>query len=246
MAGASGGEGLSQGTRPVLLTVESGVARVTLNRPERRNALSIPLLTALRAALQQVRDSADVGVLLLSGAGGAFCAGADLKEFADISDEAEAVRLRTLRSRLVEEVLTGLLSLDRPTLAVVAGPAVGGGWALAMACDLCWAAPDATFRLPEVEVGIPLAATAARRLAALVGPVRAAEMVLGAAPYTGQELAALGCVNRVLPAPELEQAAFRFAAGLAARDRRAAALAVTAIRSASSGERVVRSDLLWS
>lgn len=228
MAGPGGGGTVSL----VLLSVREGVADLRLNRPDRRNALTIELLRELRGDLAVIGDDPDVRAVVLSGEGEAFCAGADL---AEIPAGAPA-RLGLARVRLVAEVLRRIRELEQPTLAAVHGPAVGAGWGLALACDLCFAASGATFRLPEVAKGFRLPEPLAARLVEVAGPIRAAEVMFGGESYPAGQALAAGWVTRVLPGPaELAAEAWRFAAGLAARPRRAVATAKQALRPALGG-----------
>jgi 2-(1,2-epoxy-1,2-dihydrophenyl)acetyl-CoA isomerase len=161
----------------VLRADREGVAELRLNRPENRNALSTALLTELRDHLAAVQADPSVRVVLLTGAGPAFSAGADLREFAPGTPSAATLP----RFRLVVENLRRIGELEQPTLAAVHGPAVGAGWGLALACDLCFAAEPATFALPEVAKGLRLPALLVARLVQIVGPVRAADIIFGGA-----------------------------------------------------------------
>lgn len=204
---------------PVLRTTRDGVAELRLNRPDRRNALSTGMLRALRDHLAAVRAEPRTRALVLTGEGPVFCAGADIGEF---GLDADATRVLT-RTRLVVDVLTLLLDSELPTIAAVNGPAVGGGWGLALACDLCFAADTASFCLPEVAKGYRLPAVLVRRLAQVVGPVRAADLALGGAIQPAADALAVGWVSRVLPAGELVDQAWDTARSLAGTPRRAIA-----------------------
>ena len=155
-------------TETVLRTDRDGVAELRLHRPEVRNALSTGLLVELRDQLRSVHDDPAVRVVLVSGSGEVFCAGADVREFGP-NPPAEA---SLARIGLVVEVLRRLRELPQPTLAAVHGPAVGAGWGLALACDLCFATTSARFALPEVAKGYRLPAPLVTRLAQVVGPAR--------------------------------------------------------------------------
>lgn len=211
----------------VLASVRDGVAELRLNRPERRNALTTGMLRELRAHLIAVGDDPDVRAVVLTGEGDAFCAGADL---AEIPAGAPA-RPGLARIRLVAEVLRRIRELEQPTLAAVNGPAVGAGWGLALACDLCFAAAGASFALPEVAKGFRLPEPLAARLVEVAGPIRAAEVMFGGESCPAEHALAAGWVSRVLPGPaELAAEAGRFAAGLAARPRRSVASVKQALR----------------
>lgn len=214
-------------TGSLVTTAHDGITELRLNRPDRRNALTTELLRELRGQLILIGDDPGVRVVILSGAGDAFCAGADLTE---IPPDAPA-RLGLARLRLVADVLRRLRELEQPTLAAVNGPAVGAGWGLALACDLCFAVTNASFRLPEVARGFRLPEPLARRLVEVAGPIRAAEIMLGGQPYPATHALAAGWITRVLPGePKLKEEAWRFAAALAQAPRRAIATAKQALR----------------
>jgi enoyl-CoA hydratase/carnithine racemase len=181
----------------LLRTTEAGVTTLTLHRPDSLNALTTDLLRELRDALDDVQETPEVRAVVLTGAGGAFCAGADLKEFTTPSAEGGQRRIR-----LVTEVLARLRNLEQPTVAAVTGAAYGAGWGLALACDLTVAAASARFSLPEVPKGLRLPTAITTRLVEVVGPVRAAEIALGGATYGPEGGVAYGWLNHALPDDE--------------------------------------------
>jgi len=194
-------------------SVRSGVAQLVLDRPEQRNALTTDLLRQLCAELDAaVRDG--VGAVVLTGAPPAFCSGADLDEFAaDAPDE-----LRLERIRLVGETMRRLMTLEVPHVAAVERAAVGAGWGLALACDVCLATAGARFSLPEVAKGFRIPETLMRRLVAVVGPTRAAQLAYTGEPQTAEDGLAAGFVARVAAdRAELLRAAQALAASLASR-----------------------------
>ncbi|HET9898637.1 MAG TPA: enoyl-CoA hydratase/isomerase family protein [Streptosporangiaceae bacterium] len=211
----------------IVTTSRDGVIELKLNRPDRRNALTSGLLRELRVHLTLIGDDPDVRAVILTGSGDAFCAGADLKE---IPPEAPAWLGQT-RLRLIADVLRRLRELEQPTIAAVNGPAVGAGWGLALACDLCFAVSGASFGLPEVARGFRLPEPLTRRLVEVAGPIRAADVMFGGQSYPAEHVLAAGWVTRVLPgAPELSEEAWRFAGCLAAAPRRAVAGAKQSLR----------------
>lgn len=222
---------------------DDGVTELRLNRPERRNALSTALLEELRGHLASIQDDPAVRTVILAGAGGVFSAGADVTEF-----PADApARLGLARIRLVAEVLRRLRELEQPTVAAVTGPAIGAGWGLALACDLCFAARDAGFCLPEVPKGFRLPGPLVARLIQVVGPVRAAEIVFGGATFSAEEALRGGWVTRVVPTGgDVVEEARRFAAELATRPRRAVAVAKRALRQATPVGPLPPMELVWS
>jgi len=210
----------------VIVVRDGNVARVTLNRPERRNSLSDAMLTALGDAFTALRDERDVRVVIVTGAAPVFSAGADAPMRASMSpDERRRVfaERRTQFRRLFERV-TGLLeTLEQPTIAMINGHAVGGGWGLTLACDFRFAAAEAQLWIPEVELGVPLGVASTTRFVRLVGPARAKEIIMEGRRYAAAEALALGLVHRVFPADGLEAGVRDYAARLAAKPFRALA-----------------------
>lgn len=206
--------------------VENGVAWIRLNRPRQRNAIDARLRGALLQAVKQgARDEA-VRVLVLTGEGPGFCAGADVNEFTDV--EGMGVLPDQYGS-----LLTTLRSTPKPTIAAIRGAAAGIGVGLALCCDLRLATPDAFFRVAFVDLGLTVDGGATWLLPRLIGSARALELC-----YTGRRLGAeeaerWGLVNRVVGTDELE-AAVAALAGSLARGPRAALAAMK--RSVAYGE----------
>ena len=203
-----------------------GVVTLRLNRPDQRNALSTALLTELRRALRRIRDEPAIRAVVLTGAGDAFCAGADL---AEIPAGAPA-NVGTRRIRLVVEVLGLLRGLEQPTVAAVHGPAIGAGWGLALMCDCCFVSPGARFALPEVPKGFRLPSVIIRRLVEVAGSVRAAELVLGGRTLPASEAVAAGIASRLVDGADLDSTAQSFASTLAAHDPGRVSAAKRALR----------------
>ena len=206
--------------REVALTHDGAVATVTLDRPDRRNALSDALLTALAAAVTELRDAAAVRVVIVTGAPPVFSAGADagLRSSMSAEDRRRAFAERkTQFRRLFERATTALEGLEQPTIAMINGHAVGGGWGLTLACDFRVAAAEAEFWIPEVDLGVPLGVASTARFVRLVGPARAKEIIMEGRRYTAAEAHALGLVTRVVPAAALATTVRDYAALLAAK-----------------------------
>ena len=195
----------------------AGVVELRLNRPDRRNAVTTRLLRQLRDAIIDIGDDRTVKVVVLSGAGPAFCAGADLDEFTGAGplDPADSLA----RVRLVIACVRGLLELEPVTIAAVGGPAFGAGWGLALGCDTCWAGDQAMFALPEVAKGFRVPRVIATRLANVVGPIRAAEIVLSGRKIDADEALSIGAVGRRVANIAARDGAIGFAAELAAHPR---------------------------
>jgi enoyl-CoA hydratase/carnithine racemase len=193
--------------------VAGAVARVTIDRPERRNALTWDAMRALRAALAEAKADDDVRVVVLTGAGDeAFCAGADLSRMVERPGEES---LHEARGELVG-VFRDLWSLGKPTIARVRGWALAGGFGLALACDLVVAADDARFGAPEIDVGLwPYMITVPMLRA--MPPKKALELMLTGRQVDAAEGERLGFVNQVVPVADLDRAVDELAATLAAK-----------------------------
>jgi enoyl-CoA hydratase len=163
---------------------DGGVLVVTLDRPERRNAVNHEMLAGISAGIDEARGRARV--LVLTGAGGAFCAGADLTA---VEDEAFAEVLRG--------VLAGFGELDCPVIAAVDGPALGAGTQLALACDLRVATPASRFGIPAAKLGLAIDWWTVQRLTGEAGAPIARAMLLAAATYTAADLYPTGFVHRL-------------------------------------------------
>ncbi|MGB6770596.1 MAG: enoyl-CoA hydratase/isomerase family protein [Candidatus Dormiibacterota bacterium] len=191
----------------------AGVAHIALNRPERRNALTEELAGALREEVRLVASDPSARVLVLTGAGQAFCAGADLGALG-----AEASTPEAKRQVLADyyRAFLDLRDLPVPTIAAVNGPAIGAGLNLALCCDLRVVADDAQLAAPFVRLGIHPGGGATWMLTRLVGLSAAREMLLLGQPIDSHRALQLGLANRVVPATELGRAALEWATALAA------------------------------
>jgi enoyl-CoA hydratase/carnithine racemase len=209
---------------PISLEHAEGIFRLTLRRPEALNALSTEMCVALAGALGRVDQDPGARVLILTGEGRAFCAGADLKEREGASPDAIWAHNRRIFGipRLIEH-------LQVPALAAINGFALGGGCELALACDMRWAATHAEFGCPEVTRGIIPAAGGTQRLPRLVGTSRAMALILGGRRIGAQEANRIGLVDAVVEPDDLlrivEETA-RMIAGNAPLAVRAAKLAM--------------------
>jgi enoyl-CoA hydratase/carnithine racemase len=197
----------------VLVSRAGGVLTVTLNRPERHNAMTWAMVDRLRAAVAEAKADPKVRVVVLTGAGGrAFCAGADLGGMAAGASELE---LHDGRGRLAQ-LFQELWALGKPTIAKVRGHCLAGGFGLALACDLVIAADDAVFATPEVDVGLwPFMVTVP--LCRSMPPKKALELMLTGRRVGAAEADRLGFVTRVVPPAQLDEAVDELAATLAAK-----------------------------
>lgn len=199
-----------------LLTCDQAapVARLTLSRPEKLNALSPELLEELIEAARALDARPDVKVVVVRGEGRAFCAGFDLTSLAAPERQGSSPRETADLGRRMAEAVTQMRAL---TIARIHGHCVGGGLVLAAACDLRVAAEDAVFSIPEAELGIPLAWGGIPRLVREIGPAMTKELVLTCRPFAAGEARALGFVGRVTAPGELDAAVDALAEQLAAR-----------------------------
>jgi enoyl-CoA hydratase/carnithine racemase len=210
----------------VTLARDGAVATLTLNRPERRNSLSDAMLTDLGASLAELRDDAGTRVVILTGAPPVFSAGADAPHARAKTDEERRRLFMENKSqfrRLFERATGALESLEQVTIAMVNGHAVGGGWGLLLACDFRFAAAEAQFWIPEVDLGVPLGVASTTRFIRFVGPAKAKEIIMGCHRYSAAEAQAMGLVTRVVPGLELEQAVKDYAQHLLKKPFRALA-----------------------
>ncbi|WP_423199328.1 MULTISPECIES: enoyl-CoA hydratase/isomerase family protein [unclassified Cupriavidus] len=191
----------------VLYTVADGVATITLNRPDSRNALNLAMCEGLQAAAHAASTNADVRVVLVRGAGAVFCAGADLKERKGM-DESQ-VLARRMRGFFAYEALE---SLPMPTIALVQGAAAGSGVEIAAACDLAIATPDASFWTPEAQWGT---VGATQRLSRIVGKRLAKDMMFTGRRLSAAEALAAGLVTRVIAHDHFGAEAVEIAAAIA-------------------------------
>ena len=198
----------------LLETIEDGIATLTFNRPERMNALSTPIMDGLLHGLPRLAGNPSVKVVVLTGAGQAFCAGGDVKDMAQGGEQRSAAEATArLRSRM--EVSRILHELPKPTIAMVNGPAAGAGLAFALACDLRIAGASARLVTAFVRVGFSGDFGGSYFLTRLVGTARARELYFTGRPVDADEALSLGLVNRVVPDEELRDATMELARSLA-------------------------------
>src|SRR5512132_2725824 len=203
-------------TNELLESVKDGVAVLTMNRPDRLNAMSGEMLDAMLVSLERLASDPDVGVVVLTGAGRGFCAGGDVKAMAEgrefggttLEEKAQALRARMEVSRWLHE-------LPKPTIAMVRGAAAGAGLSLALACDLRVASDSARFATAFARVGYSGDFGGSWFLTQLVGTAKARELYYTAEILDAAQALALGVVNRVVPDASLEEETQALAARLA-------------------------------
>ena len=205
----------------LLYSIDSGIARITLNRPEKRNALNPELIAALREALAKSSRDPAVRVLLIAGMGRDFCAGLDLTTLGVAADGA----LEHLESaQRLADVLLAIRRHPRPAVAAVHGRALGGGAGIATACDLILAAESAAIGYPEVKIGFVPAMVAAL-LRHSVTEKRMFELLVSGEPVAAREAQAIGLINQVFADAEFESRVDSYVKNLSAKS--ASALSLT-------------------
>lgn len=197
----------------VLLDIEAGVATITLARAEARNAMTWAMYDGLVEACRTAVASS-ARALIIRGSGGAFSAGTDISQFADVRTGADGVAYE----RRLEAVVAAVEALPIPTIAAIEGPAVGGGCAIAVACDIRLAAASASFGVPVARtLGNCLSAENLGRLADLVGMGRVADLLLTGRLVGAEDALAWGLVSRVVPVSDLDGEARGLALALTTR-----------------------------
>ncbi len=227
----------------VTCVVDDGVATITIDRPEARNALTWSMRDRLSDLFDEV--SLDVGVraVLLTGAGGAFCAGADLRQpqppnpRPDDAPRFVAGEVTALLHNGWQRLTSSVLDCTKPVIAAVDGVAAGGGAQLALACDLVLASDGARFKEVFVDRGIVPDAGAAYLVTRLVGPQRAKELFFFGDAVAAGEAEAMGLVNRVVPAADLQDTARSWARRLAAGPTRAIGITKALVNRAFESDR---------
>jgi len=208
---------IDTGTDQLLCEVKDSVAVITLNRPEVRNALGDTITPALRRMIRDRGQESDVGALLLTGSGTAFCSGGDIKGMATNSPKtATTSKQRVAQLKERQRTLTGSLrKLRKPTIAAMPGPAAGAGLAIALACDIRIAAQSAFISTGYAKVGLSGDYGISWMLTQLVGTARARELMFTAEHVDAKECERIGLINRVTSDTALREEAFALAKRLA-------------------------------
>lgn len=216
---------IETGTQDLLAQLDEGVATVTLNRPERRNALSLPLLEALAEVLGRCERDAEVRVVVLTGAGSAFCAGGDVKAMAGAGGGAAAsssfAERVHLQRRLQRESVARMYRMPKPVIASLPGAAAGAGLGLCLAADLRIASDQAVMLTAFARVGLSGDYGAPWLLARQVGRAKALELFYLSDKLDAQQCLQLGLVNQLVPADQLSARTRELARRLAAGPRAA-------------------------
>jgi len=197
---------------PVTFFINGGVATVTLDRPNKKNALDKPMRAELPRIFEQIQDDVAVHAVVLTGSGGNFCAGVDQREMGGGGIADSMVRVGVLH-----RMMRGLMQTDKPVIAAVSGVCVGVGWSIALACDYLVAAADARFQFAFRHIGLAPDGGAVHLLSRNLGPLRAKALIYSGRFVSGAEAHALGLTSEVLSADQVmaraEALAQEFASG---------------------------------
>jgi enoyl-CoA hydratase/carnithine racemase len=186
----------------ISVEVAGGVARLTVSRPEARNAMTFAMYDAFLAAVEDLDARSDVRVVLLRGGGGTFIAGTDIAEFRDVHGETDVIAYE----RRLDRIVGRFERMAKITIAVIEGAATGGGMALALACDLRYAAAGARLGVPIARtLGNCLSMNNYTRLVDAVGAARATELLVTGRLLEADAAAAIGLINAVVPAADLDR-----------------------------------------
>lgn len=191
---------------PIDLAMDGNVAVITINRPEKKNALTFAMRMEVQTVFQQVQDDPDVRAVIFTGAGGDFSAGADLSE-AGTGGVAGSLH----RMRLLHRMLRGVSHTNKPVIAAVKGVCIGMSWSMALACDLIVAAEDTRFQFAFRHVGLAPDGGASFLLSRYVGLQRAKEIIYSGRFVSGREAADLGLALEALPADQVMDRALEMA-----------------------------------
>lgn len=205
--------------------VEGGVATITFDRPERRNGLDPDVMREFESLILRVRNNTAIRVVIVTGTGTSFCAGADLAYARRSSTEAEkteAIAAMSQVPRIIGRVFDVIVSMDAISVCAVNGHAIGGGWSLALAFDHVISVPEADFWVPEVDLGVPFRGLANITLTERLGPNLAKEACILCRHFSAEELRELRVINEVVPADDLMTRARAVAAEYASKSPKAA------------------------
>ncbi len=190
---------------PLALALDGPLARLLINRPQVRNAMNQAMWDLLLAHVQTIAQAPQIKAVLIEGAGPqAFCAGADMGEFAQVYASADSTRAYNAKVQLAQVALE---RLAKPTLAMVRGVCVGGGCGIALACDMRVVSEDARLGITPSRIGAAYSQSDTRRLVALVGPARAKDMLFSGRLLDSAEAWRIGLVDQRCPSADLAQAA---------------------------------------
>lgn len=221
----------------ILTQVADGIATVTLNRPEKRNAMSVALLRGLSAAIDQLDARSDVRVVVVRGAGPAFCSGMDLREMAERRGVADP-------EAGVTEILARVERCRHPTIAMVHGDAIAGGCELALHCDLRIAAEPAHLGMPLARIGLIVPFPLLQKLVEIIGPAQTRMLLFTGQPVSAARALEIGMVHQVTSTAEIESTTYALARAIAANAPLSlSGIKTSLLRAVSLREQVAHADL---
>ena len=194
----------------IIVEQKDMVATITLNLPEKLNALDLVMREELKAAFWEIAKAADVKAVVVTGAGRAFCAGGDITTMQNVGSPAGRDRLKN-----VQQLVRAMVTLEKPILAAVNGPAIGAGFNIALACDLILASDKAKFSEAFAKIGLIPDMGGFYFLPQRIGVHRAKELMMTGRMVDAQEAASMGLINRLVPHEQLMETALEMARGLA-------------------------------
>jgi enoyl-CoA hydratase/carnithine racemase len=222
----------------ILCTVQDGIATLTLNRPEKRNALNATALEQLAGHLDTLERHKDVRVVVMRGAGQVFCAGRDLRELGQQQQSTDIPRLD------ITQVFHQVECCRHPTIAMVHGDALAGGCELALHCDLRVAADVARFGMPLARLGLIVPFDLTRKLIEIIGTASTKQLLFTAEPITGTRAYEIGMVHQVVSLSEIEQVTYEMARSIAGNAPLAlAGIKATIRRTLAPQEQIEHADL---
>ena len=231
--------------KPIRLERDGAVATLVLNRPDKHNAMTLAMWDLLPALLEDVASDVGIKALVLRGAGeSAFSSGADIGEFARIYENPS---LGEDLAQTVDQALSRLQGLAKPTVAMIRGVCVGGGCALALACDLRFAAVGSRFGITPAKLGLAYSLADTRRLVHVVGPSIAKDLLFSGRLLDGEEALRVGLIDRLVPPEALAEETVGFLGTVCSRSQysvRAAKVIVRAILDGATDETPTTSRLL--
>jgi len=219
----------------ILSEVHDGIATVTLNRPEKRNAMNAALLRGLAASFDELDSRRDVRIVVVRGAGRAFCSGRDLREMGQRGADPE---------QGVAEVLERVERSRHPTIAMIHGDAIAGGCELALHCDLRIAAEPARLGMPLARIGLIVPFPLLQKLVEIIGASHTRELLFTGQPVSAPRALEIGMVHQVVPAAEIEASTYALARTIAANAPLSlSGIKASLLRAVSLREHVAHADL---
>lgn len=225
----------------VIFEKKNGIAKITLNRPEKANAMNRDMILEIGGALKDVETDDTIRVVVITGSGRAFCAGIDLKS---AKEELGNLRQQQELFRLTNRIVTNAIeNLSKPVIGAINGFALAGGFEIMLACDLVIASEGALIGDQHINYGLVGPGGSTQRTPRLIGPRKAKEIILMGEKISAHEAERIGLVNRVVPADELERATEDMAVKLAEKSPVAVRIAKTLINQSLETDKITGAEL---